>query len=193
MTETSREHARPSAEPATPPAGDTPAAAQKPAPPRWRRWAVDIGIVLAVVLAVRLWQQRGLPEGPAPALGGTTVQGEQVSLEALRGRPVLLYFWASWCPVCKAMKGNVESLVDDGAVLTVATQSGTAVQVAGYLRSQGLKMPTLADPDGRLARAYGVRSLPTLFVLDPEGRIVFREVGYTTEIGLRLRMWWAGL
>ncbi len=149
--------------------------------------------MLLVVGAVRAWQQRGLPDETPPPLSGTTVQGQSVSLEQMRGEPVLLYFWASWCGVCRAMKGNVEALVGEHRVLTVGTQSGPHATLAAYLKEAGLKMPTLADPDGRLARAYGVRSLPTLFVLDRKGRIVFREVGYTTEIGLRLRLWWAGL
>jgi alkyl hydroperoxide reductase subunit AhpC len=52
-------------------------------------------------------------------------------------------------------------------------------------------MPIVLDPDGRLARAWGVRSLPTSFVVDREGEIRTVEVGYTTELGLRARLWLA--
>jgi peroxiredoxin len=55
----------------------------------------------------------------------------------------------------------------------------------------GLEMAVLADEDGALARRYGVRGVPTLFVLDGAGRIRFTELGYTTEAGLRLGLWWA--
>jgi hypothetical protein len=64
--------------------------------------------------------------------------------------------------------------------------------VRSYLGERGLDFPVLVDPDGRLAGRYGVRGVPTTLVIGPEGRIRSREVGYTTGLGLRLRLWMAG-
>jgi peroxiredoxin len=72
-------------------------------------------------------------------------------------------------------------------------QSGDALAVEGYLAEHGLSFTTVVDEQGRLAEAFGVRAVPTSFVVDAEGQIAFAERGYTTPWGLRLRLWAAGL
>jgi len=104
---------------------------------------------------------------------------------------VLVYFWASWCPVCRLEQGSVSALLRDHPVVTVAMQSGSAAEVSGYLREHGLDWPVINDPDGALAARWGVRATPTFFVVDRERAIRFREVGYTSGPGLRLRLWLA--
>jgi thiol-disulfide isomerase/thioredoxin len=165
-------------------------------PRRWRRWGVEALIFVAIVSAVSLWQNRGLPEGPAPALAGVRTDGTPVKVgagtTAASGQAAqLVVFWATWCPVCKAEAGNIESLAADWPVVSVAMQSGSAADVTGYLDKEGLKVPALIDGDGALAGDWGVRGVPTHFVLDPAGNIRFRVVGYATTIGLRVRLWWA--
>lgn len=150
-------------------------------------------MVLGVFVAIRAWQSRGTADGPAPAFAATTLGGDAISLAALEGEPVLVHFWASWCGVCRAEEGNVEAVAGDHRVVTVATRSGGVEEVSSYVREHGLEAPVVLDPAGRLAAEWGVRSLPTSFVLDPQGRIRHVEVGYTTELGLRARLWLAGL
>jgi len=159
---------------------------------RWQRWLLEGVLVVLVILAVRAWQQHGLATAQAPPLAGIGVTGEPLELARLRGRPVLLHFWATWCSICRLEEESIDAIARDHAVLTVAMQSGEAETLASYLQEAGLRFPVLPDPDGRLAARYGVRTVPATFILDPEGRIRFREVGYTTGWGLRLRLWWAG-
>ncbi len=158
---------------------------------KWVRRTVEALIIVAAFLAVRAWQTHGTAEGRAPALTATTLSGEAVSLAALRGEPVLVHFWATWCGVCEAEEGNVVSVAEDHRVVTVATRSGGPAEVGAYVREHGFDAPVVLDPDGRLAAAWGVRSLPTSFVLDPDGTIRHVEVGYTTELGMRARLWLA--
>jgi thiol-disulfide isomerase/thioredoxin len=106
---------------------------------------------------------------------------------------VLVRFWATWCGVCKAEQHNFDAVARGLPVLSVASQSGSADDVAAYVRRQGIAHPVMLDPDGSLARRFGVRSFPTTFVVDAKGEIRYVEVGYTTELGLRARMWLAGL
>lgn len=148
--------------------------------------------ILAVVLAVQLWQVRGLPEGPAPALAGVDIDGKPLDLaevvRAAKGKPVLVAFWATWCPVCKAEEGNLQSVAADHPVLSVAMQSENVTQ---HMRERGLNFAAIDDPDAILASAWKVRGVPCHFVVDGAGNVRFRVVGYATTWGLRARLWWA--
>jgi thiol-disulfide isomerase/thioredoxin len=157
---------------------------------KWLRRAALILFAVAVLAAMRAWQQRDLIAGPAPELSGKAVSGQHFTLANV-SRPTLVYFWASWCPVCGLTRHTVESLATDHAVVTVALASGTEQELAQYMKQHGVSAPTLNDPDGAYAAQWGVRGTPTFFVLDRKGVIRFREVGYASEIGLRVRLWLA--
>ncbi|MCX8085632.1 MAG: redoxin family protein [Rhodocyclaceae bacterium] len=157
---------------------------------RWRRWALEALILVALVAAVSVWQNRGLPEGPAPRLEGVRSDGSLVKVGA-GPTAQLVVFWASWCPVCRAEEGNVEMIARHWPVVSVAMQSGDAAAVTKYLKARGLELPAVIDDDGALAAAWRVRGVPTHFVLDPQGHIRFRVVGYATTLGLAARLWWA--
>lgn len=160
---------------------------------RWRRLALEIGAVVLVFLGVRAWQHRGVAEGPAPELRGPSLTGEALELPRSPGEPVLVHFWATWCGVCRAEEGTVDALSEDYRVITVATQSGGASDVARYLAERELDFPVIVDPSGVLARRWGVHAFPTSFVVGPDGQVRSTEVGYTTSLGFRVRLWLARL
>jgi thiol-disulfide isomerase/thioredoxin len=126
-------------------------------------------------------------------LAGVQLDGKPVALDAFAGRPVLVHFWATWCPICRAEQGSIDALARDTPVITVAMQSGDRDAVVQHLRNETLSFPVLNDPDGVIAAQWGVRAVPASFIVDGAGRIRYVEVGYTTGIGLRLRLWLAGL
>lgn len=162
---------------------------------RWRILAVNAAWLLLIVAAyagIRAYQQRTLVEGPAPVLRAPLLDGGTFDLAAQRGQSVLVYFWATWCPICRMEQGSIDALARDRRVVTVALQSGSAAEVGKYLREHDLGYPVVNDPDGALAAAWGVRATPAFFVVDGNGRIRFRELGYTSGPGLRLRLWFAG-
>jgi len=159
-------------------------------PRRLRRWALELLILIAIVGAVTLWQNRGLPEGVAPPLTGVRTDGSLAKVGS-GGTASLVVFWATWCPVCRAEEGNIEAIAADRPVISVAMQSGDAATVAKYLKERGLAVPAVIDADGAIAADWRVRATPTHFVLDPAGNIRFRVVGYATTPGLRARLWWA--
>lgn len=151
----------------------------------------DAALVVLVVLAVRAFHLRDAKSGRAPAFVAQDVAGTPVRVPSADRQPTLVYFWATWCGTCSAMRGNISALADAERVVSIASRSGARAQVAAFARAQGLDYPVVADEQDRLMRAYGVRAFPTAFVVDAAGDIRHVEVGYTTELGLRARMWLA--
>ncbi len=157
---------------------------------RWKRLALEALLLVGIFVGVQLFQARDLPEGLAPPLEGVLTDGRAAKVGA-GGTAQLVVFWATWCPVCKAEEGNIESVAQGWPVLSVAMQSGNAAEVRKHLQERGLKLPALVDEDGKHAANWKVRGVPTHFVIDPAGNIRFRLVGYATTWGLTLRLWWA--
>jgi thiol-disulfide isomerase/thioredoxin len=150
---------------------------------------IELLVFLLVYLGIRAWMQRDMVVGPAPALPSVTMQGETFSLEAYQGKPVLVHFWASWCGICKLQQGAINSISQDWQVITIAMQSGNAEDVRAHMQEQGLNWPVIIDTTGVVAQSYGVRGVPANFILDKDGVVRFRESGFTTELGLRARLW----
>lgn len=159
---------------------------------RWRGYAVNLLIFVLVASCIRLWQQRDMVSGAAPELEGVTLSGHSYVLPAHPDRPVLVHFWASWCPVCRTEQGTINEMAkNDSGVISIAMQSGRVEQVSAYMQAQGIDFEALNDPDGKIAYAWGVHAVPATFIISPDGRIRFIEVGYTTGIGLKVRRWLA--
>ena len=107
---------------------------------------------------------------------------------------MLVHFWATWCPICRAEQGSIAAIAHDYPnVITVAMQSGTPQEVSRHMHEQGIDFPVVNDQDGMLSGAWGVHAVPVSFIIAPDGQVRFIEVGYTTGIGLRLRLWLAGI
>jgi len=143
------------------------------------------------IIGIRAYVSRNLIEGMAPQIQATTLQGTQVNLHSSDPRPVLLHFWASWCPICALEEGSIERLSQDYNVITVAMQSGDADEVHQYLKQNKLTFPVINDPEGRISQLYGLRGVPSSFIIDTKNQIRFSESGYTTGVGLQLRLWLA--
>jgi peroxiredoxin len=166
-------------------------------PPRWRRWAVEIGVFVAIFFAIQAWMARDVPAGAAPDFATVAADGRALSLAEWRaahpGEAVGVYFWAEWCPICTAQEGTIDGVQADYPVLTVAMQSGGAAAVAEVLAERDLDWTTAIDADGRIAQSYGLRGVPAFVIVDAAGKIRSVSLGYTTGWGLRARLWWAGL
>lgn len=157
---------------------------------RWR-WLGELALVVLVVAGIHLYQTWNTARGAAPPLAGVDLAGSPLALADLRGRPVLVHFWATWCPVCRFEQDSIEAVSRDWAVLSVVLEETPVEELRTYMNEAGLSFPVLRDPDGALAARYGVRGVPASFVIDAAGNIRFTSVGYTTGPGLRLRLWWA--
>ena len=156
----------------------------------WLAIFLQLAILFSVFLGARAWQLRDAINGEAPNIQGTLLDGQAIELTQYAGQPVLIYFWASWCPICTLTSGSVNSIAKDYKVITVASWSGDAKLVQQHMHGAGLTMPVMVDNDGQWAAHYGIKGVPASFIIDAAGDIQFIESGYTTEYGLRSRLWW---
>ena len=125
-----------------------------------------------------------LPEPvPAPDFALEDMDGEIHRLSDLRGRVVMVNFWATWCPPCReempSMEAVYQGLKDEGFQVLAVNQWESPDQVFPYMGQLDVypSFPVLFDRDSSVAEAYGVKGLPTTVLIDPQGRVVYRAVG----------------
>jgi thiol-disulfide isomerase/thioredoxin len=131
--------------------------------------------------------------GPTPQLAATDLTGRSIDLKALRGRVVVLNFWATWCDPCKEEMPTLQRLRDrlSGRPLEVLTVNYGEFRdkIATYVERQGITLPVLLDTQKDAAKGWGVGGLPMTFVIDARGRIrysVYGELDWSDEKAARL-------
>ena len=123
---------------------------------------------------------------PAPAWTLKNLEGKPVSLSDFKGKVVILDFWATWCPPCRAEIPSFIELQkeygDQGlAVIGLSLDESGAAAVKKFVERAGMNY-TVVMADQAVAGAYGgVEAIPTTFVIDRQGRIVARHVGLTSR------------
>ena len=106
-------------------------------------------------------------------------------------KPILIHFWATWCPTCKVEAPNIEFISKHFNVVTIAVDSGTNNELNKYLDEQGYSFNVVNDEDKKLSQEFNIAGYPTTFIYNGDKKLIFSEVGYTSIIGLYIRMWWA--
>ena len=163
--------------------------------PRWRRWGKEalwlLLMALVITTLVDLWRSPTLPAGAMEA-PFTLQDGTITSLaEQSRGKPLLVYYWASWCAVCRFTTPAVEQLWQEGGnLLTVALRSGDDARLQQGMARKGLTFPTHNDEQGALAARWQVSVTPS-FLIIKEGKVVSSTTGWSSRWGLQLRLLWA--
>ena len=146
--------------------------------------------VLAALLVWKLTHQTPPPKvgAPAPAFSLPRLEGEgNVSLASLRGKTVVLNFFATWCEPCKREAPDLESFWRqyraDGLVVLGVDSGDARGDARRFLGAHGVTYPIVFDPDEKLAQgAYSLPGLPVTYVINPAGRIVgTRVVGSVSE------------
>ncbi|MEE8305142.1 MAG: TlpA disulfide reductase family protein [Candidatus Tectomicrobia bacterium] len=116
-----------------------------------------------------------------PPFKANTATGEAVSLAELRGKVVLVNFWASWCAECRPEMPMFERLHQDFAAQGLTVLGINVREEAGrihrYAKKLGLTFPLVLDPEGEITASYGVIGLPTTFLVGRDGRPVALAVG----------------
>ena len=127
-----------------------------------------------------------------PELNTTLLDRSEMSVDQLKGRVTLVYIWASWCSVCSFQASAIHEIArearPDLALLTIAVRSGHDDEVRALMRERGYTFPTLNDPRGVWSAHFGLSAYPTILIYNSEGALKWAEVGYTTSLGLKVRL-----
>jgi peroxiredoxin len=158
------------------------------------RRLAEVLLFVVIIGSIYTWRTRDLlPVGDrvaAPAFELVDLQGRPWSLEALEGKPAVLYFFAPWCGVCAASSPQLRWFDrwqgDEVQVVLVGLDWSSPAELAEYATRHELQLPVLAAGP-QTAADYRIRGYPTYYVLDAEGRVAGRDFGYTTAPGLWLR------
>ncbi|MFH1639636.1 MAG: redoxin domain-containing protein [Chloroflexota bacterium] len=109
------------------------------------------------------------------------LDGGTVSLSDFRGSPVLINFWATWCPPCKLEMPFLEQVFDEwsdrGLVLLTIDIGENQATVEDFMRTENLSLPVLMDKNEAVSRRYNIRYFPTIFLVDKDGIIQSVRIG----------------
>jgi cytochrome c biogenesis protein CcmG/thiol:disulfide interchange protein DsbE len=160
------------------------------------RWLIPLSALPVLVL---LWYGFKLNprDIPSPLMGKTaapftltTFEGQPLSLEALRGRVIVINFWASWChPACyeeaPALERGWQAYRERGVTFVGVDIQDKAEAATKFIRDFNLTFPNALDSQGKVSVDYGVYGVPETFFIDRQGRIRGKHVGAVTDQTIR--------
>ncbi|WP_418640559.1 redoxin domain-containing protein [Sulfurimonas sp. ST-27] len=139
--------------------------------------------------ALSLYRSQDLSQSPLTVDSFKLINNQEY--QVVKNKPVLVHFWASWCPTCKLEASNIEFLSHYFEVITIAVKSGSDEKLQKYLDENNYTFKVVNDKNGKLSSIFHISGFPTTFIYDKHKKLVFSEVGYTSTPGLYLRMLWA--
>ena len=161
----------------------------------WASLTVDIVLILAAFLLVSMWQTRKLPDDDhTPPLELMWLDDMRADSVMVPGQVGVIYFFAPWCFYCKHSIDNLDGLVASGQLSwarVVALEYESLDEIREFLEETEVTLPVLLGGP-KTSSDWNIRGFPTYFVIDEDGQIASRSVGYSTYLGLKARAWMAG-
>ncbi|MDM5271948.1 protein disulfide oxidoreductase [Sulfurovum sp. zt1-1] len=148
-------------------------------------FAVSLFVISNVISYLRSPE---LKNSTLPQIEATLIDGSVFKSKAIEGKPLVVHFWATWCPTCKAEASNIQKISEEYEVLSVAVNSGSNDLLSEYMTQNGYHFRVLNDVQGKWAGIFNVEVFPTTFFFDSKGELKFTDVGYTTTLGLKGRL-----
>jgi thiol-disulfide isomerase/thioredoxin len=110
-----------------------------------------------------------------------TPEGRSLTLSGLKGKVVFLNFWATWCGPCRVEMPGMEALYrryrEEGLEFVAVDIMEKDTQVRDFLKSNNYSFPVLLDSSGSVSNSYGIQAVPSTYILDRDGKIIFFAMG----------------
>ena len=156
-------------------------------------------VPLVVSALLGAWIVSRMPTTPpaivgsvAPSFELADLDGNPVRLEDLRGRPVIVNFWASWCMPCveefPLLRAVAERHADDGLAVVGIVYQDRSQAARDFMARNGATWPAAVDPGGKVAAAYGIVGPPETFFIGRDGTIVARQIGQFSAASLEQKV-----
>ena len=158
----------------------------------WGSLAIDVVLIITAFLLINMWQTRNLPDDDhTPPLELAWLDDMRADSVMVSGQVGVVYFFAPWCFYCRSSIDNLDELVSSGKLgwaRVVALEYESLDEVREFIKETAVQLPVLLGGP-KTTSDWQIRGFPTYFVIDGNGQIVSRSVGYSTKIGLQARVW----
>ena len=156
--------------------------------PKSHRRAVS-GVFLAAVLVTGTLAAEDDGNAAAPRFSARTLNGERYTNQSLAGHPVLIQFWATWCPRCRADQPAVDAIArdfaDKGLVVLAVDVGESKRTVKSYLDRSPRQCKIVLNEDTNLAAVFGARVVPLYVLIGQDGKVAVTHAGQSGEATLR--------
>ena len=149
--------------------------------------------VLTIILAnaISLYKSQDLSQKPLDIQNFKLIDHQEYKIPDKK--PIMIHFWATWCPVCKLEASNINFLAKHFEIVTIAVKSGSDSKIKRYLNKHHYTFKVVNDMNGKFSSQFQIKGFPTTFIYDKNKKLLFSDVGYTSTLSLYLKMWWASL
>lgn len=118
-------------------------------------------------------------------------QQPKVIAQLSHEKPLLLYFWGSWCKFCEFTSPAISQLAQENAnILGVALKSGNNEEVKQYMEEHQYRFATINDQTGEFSKSWDIQATPTLIIVK-DGKMISHTTGFSTYWGIKIRLWLA--